>query len=306
LTYTKEAFQTEAKAVLGEYNKNFANPFFQIEEKLRETAFDKSTYKHSAMGFLKDIQDMPNQFDYSLQFFDRFYRPENCIIVITGDFNPQEALAQIKKYYSPWKRGSHQTVNPPDPSQTAERSAKIDYPGNTLPVIAIAHKAPAYNPADREYAALSLLGPLAFGETSELYQQLVLKEQLVDLLGPDFEDHRDPFLFTVVARLKKAEDLPKVQAAILGTLENLKKTPVSAKRLTDLKSNIKYSFLLSLNTSKAVASRLAPYIALRQDIASIDTLFKSFDSVTAEDIQQVANKYFVAEKRTVVTLTGGK
>lgn len=306
LKYSKEAFQTEAKAVLGEYNKNFANPFFQTEEKLRDTAFDKSTYKHSAMGFIKDIQDMPNQYDYSLQFFNRFYRPENCIILITGSFNPAEAVAMVKKYYSGWKRGDYRTTNFPEPAQTAERAAKIDYPGDALPIVAVAYKTPAYDPASREYAALWLLGPLAFGETSAVFQQLVLKEQLVDLIAPDFEPHRDPYLFSVYARLKNAQDLPKVQAAIQQTFETMKTEPVDDKRLTDLKSNIKYGFLLSLDTSKSTGSQLSPYISLTRDIASLDTLFKTFDSITAEDIQTVARKYFSPENETLVTLTGGK
>lgn len=306
LKYPKAAFQTEAKAVLGEYNKNFANPFFQTAQKLRETAFDKSTYKHTAMGFIKDIEDMPNQYDYSLQFFDRFYRPENCTILITGEFNPQEAVALVKKYYSGWKRGDYKTVNPVDPPQTAERTAKIDYSGDTLPILAMGYKATAYNPSDREFAALWLMGPLAFGETSELYQQLVLKDQTVDLLAPDFDPHRDPCLFGIYARLKKADDLPKVQQSIEAALEKMKTTPVSEKRLADLKSNIKYGFLLSLDTSKNTAFQVAPYINLSGDIASLDVLFKTFDSITADDVRNIAQKYFAPEKRTVVTLTGGK
>jgi zinc protease len=55
--------------VLGEYNKNSASPTSKLFEVLRDTAFDKHTYKHTTMGFLDDIKDMPNQFEYSKQFF---------------------------------------------------------------------------------------------------------------------------------------------------------------------------------------------------------------------------------------------
>ncbi|MBC7930919.1 MAG: insulinase family protein, partial [Rubrivivax sp.] len=76
LKYTPEQFKTEAKAVKGEYDKNSANPFSKMHEVMRETAFKKHTYSHTTMGYLKDIDDMPNQYDYSKQFFSRFYRPE--------------------------------------------------------------------------------------------------------------------------------------------------------------------------------------------------------------------------------------
>src|SRR5689334_22105715 len=67
LKYSLEAFKTETGAVLGEYNKNSASPDQKLEEVLTDTAFDRHTYKHTTMGFLKDVQDMPNQFDYSLK-----------------------------------------------------------------------------------------------------------------------------------------------------------------------------------------------------------------------------------------------
>src|SRR5215471_11558338 len=69
-------FRTESLAVLGEYNENSASPFSKLNEVLYDTAFERHTYKHTAMGFLRDIQDMPNQYEYSLRFFDRYYRPE--------------------------------------------------------------------------------------------------------------------------------------------------------------------------------------------------------------------------------------
>src|SRR5512147_731951 len=68
LDYTQQQFKTESLAVLGEDNKNSADPTEKLEEVLRDTAFTKHTYKHTTMGFLKDVQDMPNQFEYSKLF----------------------------------------------------------------------------------------------------------------------------------------------------------------------------------------------------------------------------------------------
>ncbi len=77
LTYGERPFKTEARAVLGEYNKNSANPVQQADRgAARRTPSPTHTYKHTTMGFLKDIEDMPNQFEYSKVFFDRWYRPE--------------------------------------------------------------------------------------------------------------------------------------------------------------------------------------------------------------------------------------
>ena len=97
LDYSRDVFRTETLAVLGEYNKNSASPTQKLYEVLRDTAFDKHTYKHTTMGFLKDIEDMPNQFDYSRLFFDRYYRPEYTTIILAGDVDPASVLPLVEK-----------------------------------------------------------------------------------------------------------------------------------------------------------------------------------------------------------------
>ncbi len=71
--------------MLGEYNKSASSPFLSLNETMQDTAYTTHTYKHTTIGFLADIKDMPNQYAYSKTFFDRWYRPENCTIVVAGD-----------------------------------------------------------------------------------------------------------------------------------------------------------------------------------------------------------------------------
>src|SRR6478672_9788119 len=97
LKYPPEILKTESLAVLGEYNKNRANTMSKLDEAVRETAFERHTYRHSAMGFLQDVQAMPQQYDYSLQFFDRYYRPEYTTIIVAGDMEPAKIRAMVDK-----------------------------------------------------------------------------------------------------------------------------------------------------------------------------------------------------------------
>ncbi|MCR4416040.1 MAG: insulinase family protein, partial [Thermoguttaceae bacterium] len=105
LHYEQPAFQTEAGAVYGEYRKSVTQPFFLLEERLKDLAYDVHTYKHTTMGFEADVKAMPGAYEYSLAFFDRFYRPENVVLLIVGDVEPQPVLELVRKYYGPWKRG---------------------------------------------------------------------------------------------------------------------------------------------------------------------------------------------------------
>ncbi len=183
LKYAEPEFKTESLAVLGEYNKNSSSPYSKLNEVLSDTAFDQSTYKHTTMGFLKDIQDMPNQYDYSLKFFDRYYRPEYTTIVIVGDVKPKDVRDLVTKYWGDWKKGSYHADIPKEPEQKEARTAHIDWPSPTLPIITVAYKAPAYDDSTRETAALDALAYLAFSDSSDLYQKLVVKEQKVDALA---------------------------------------------------------------------------------------------------------------------------
>ncbi len=117
LKYTPEIFKTETGAVLGEYNKNSSDPEEKLDEVLHDTAFDRHTYKHTTMGFLKDVQDMPNQYDYSLKFFDRYYRPEYTTIVVAGDVDPKKVRALVDQSWGDWKRGSYHPDIPVEPAQ---------------------------------------------------------------------------------------------------------------------------------------------------------------------------------------------
>src|SRR5206468_3705736 len=194
------------------------------------------------MGFLKDIQDMPNQYDYSLQFYNRFYRPEHSTITLVGDVTHDHALALTKKYFGEWKSGNYRPDIPLEPAQKESRQASVAWAAPTLPWIAVAFKGPAYSDEKKDKAALDLLSPMAFGSNSDLYQRLVLKEQKVDELEVAFGNHPDPELFTIWARIKDPKDIDYVRYQILATFERFTKETVDPGRLEATRSRIRYSF----------------------------------------------------------------
>src|ERR1017187_8141681 len=132
LSYSESAFRTEARAVLGEYNKNSANPIQKLFEVQRENAFHVHTYKHTTMGFLKDIEDMPNQFEYSKTFFQRWYRPEHTTVIVAGDVKPEAVFGLVAKYWGGWKRGTHSVTVPPEPPARGPVYANVPWPSDTL------------------------------------------------------------------------------------------------------------------------------------------------------------------------------
>ena len=297
-----DLFKTETRAVLGEYNKNASSPVRKIYEALRETAFKSHTYQHTTMGFLRDVENMPNMYEYSLEFFKRYYRPEYVTIIVAGDVKHDGVMQLVNKYWAGWKRGNYTPEIPNEPEQTAALSTQVDWPTPTLPWVAVSFKGPAYSDTQKDKPALDLISSLGFSQTSELYQKLVIKEQKVDTIFADFEDHRDPYLLTVVARVKDPKDIEYVKGELIKAFDSYKTAAPAKEKLDAVKSNLKYSFALSLDNSEAIANNLAPYISLRRTPETLNKLYDLYASITPQDIQQMARKYFVETKRTTVVL----
>jgi zinc protease len=303
LKYSEPEFRTEALAVLGEYNKNSSNPSSKLNEVVRDTAYDRHTYKHTTMGFLKDIQDMPNQYEYSLKFFDRFYRPEYTTIVVVGDVKAKDVRALVDKSWGQWKKGDYKADIPVEPPQDKPRTGNVDWQGAALPMISVAFKAPAYTDNAKDTAALDALASLALSPTSELYQKLVIQEQKVDMLGAGAPSRVDPALFNILSRVKRQSDVEYVRDQILETVKSFQEKPVEKARLEAVKKRLRYSLALSLDSSDAIAGVLASYIALRRTPETLNHLYDQYAALTPEDVQKAAAKYLVENSRTIVTLT---
>ncbi len=304
LNYKKDQFMTESGAVYGEYRKSVTNPFSVLFEKFQDMAFDKHTYKHTTIGFEADIKDMPNQYEYSLSFYKRYYRPENCVLVITGDFDPAKTKTMIEKYYSSWKPGYVAPKIEAEPKQTAPREAKVKYDGKTLPVVAIGYKYDAFDVNNKDFMAMLPFADLAFGENSDIYNKLVLEEQKVQFISAGAQTRRDPFPFMIYSRVKSESDVEYVISEIEKTIEKFKKEPVDVSKLDALKKRMKYQFLMGLDSPEAIASALPVFITLTGDINVIDEYFSALMALTPEDIQAAVNRYFVKESRNQVILTG--
>jgi zinc protease len=303
LKYSEEAFKTEAGAILGEYNKNFSSPFQTIFEKLHDAAYDRHTYKHTTMGFLKDILAMPNQYQYSLTFFDRWYRPEHCAIIVVGDISHERLVGLVKKYYGGWKKGTYSLDVPLDAPQTVEKFVEVPWEAETLPILAIGYHGPAFSDSKIDMPAIDLLSQVLFSQSSDLFRKLVIEDQTVEFVQGGQQDSRDPGLFTIFTRIKDPRNIGKVRDDIYAAIEKAKTTPVSADRLGDIKSFLRYSYAMGLDNADAIARSISHYVQLTGDPHTVNRVYELYDRVSPEDIMMVANKYFTPQNRSVVLLT---
>jgi zinc protease len=303
LMYSKEQFEKEAGAVLGEYNKSAANPFNGLFEKLHDAAYDVHPYKHMVIGFLEDIQAMPAMYDYSREFFRRFYRPEYTTLLVVGDYDWDELSRLVERHYADWARGGYQAEIPAEPPQTSPREARVEWPAPTLPLLAIAYRAPRFSAEAIDMPGLDVLSQVHFGETSPIFQSLVIEKGWVDFISAGATDQADPPLYTILTRLREPEKLEEVRKALLDEVDRIAKDPADEKDLEATKGHMKYDFLLRMDTADAVASTMAHYLSLTNDPKTVNRVHGLYDRVSPADLLSLARKYLRPENRTIVTLT---
>jgi zinc protease len=306
LQYEDAKFQKEARAVLGEYNKNASNPIEKMVEVLYDNAFTAHTYKHTTMGFLKDIENMPKELTYSRQFFERYYRPENVIILVVGDADPEKVFRLVEKHYGGWQPGTTHPAVPLEPPQKQEKRAALTWKAATLPLFLEGYHTPAFSTTNVNVPTLDVLSELLFAERAPLYKRLVIKEQKVETLAGSNDPHVDPNLFTVLARIKKPADLEYVEKAIHEEMARIAREGVDEKTLAEVLSHVKYSFAGQLSTADRTATTAASFLALTGDLESMNTYFALYDKVTSADVKRVAAAIFTPANRTVVTMKAEK
>jgi zinc protease len=302
LKYDEPAFQKEARAVLGEYNKSASSPFLLLNEAMQDTAYTTHTYKHTTIGFLADVKDMPNQYAYSKTFFDRWYRPENCTIVVAGDVDHDRLVGLVRKEYGDWPRGKASVTIPAEPVQTQLRSKELSWPSPTLPILYLGFHIPAADPDNPDTAALGVLAQALFGETSPLYRALVLEEQKVVRLMAEAEAKRDPGLFSILAMVRAPGDVAGVRKRIESALAEAAGTPIDAARLAAIKDHLRYEFAGSLDSADAVALAVGQAIATTGRPDAMNELYAAYERLRPEDLQRVAARYFAPTNETAVTL----
>ncbi|HEX7507251.1 MAG TPA: pitrilysin family protein [Polyangia bacterium] len=306
LEYAESEFQKEARAVLGEYNKGASDPMQPMVEALYDHAFQTHTYKHTTIGFLRDIEDMPNQFAYSRQFFDRYYRPDNTILLVVGDVTADQVMPLIEQHYGAWNAGPARPPIPTEPPQTGEQRTSVPWKGASLPMLLIGFHAPAFSAANIDSVSLEVLAELVFAERSPLFRRLVLEEQKVEHLGGSSERHVDPNLFTILARVKQGKDVSYVESAIYDEIARIAAQGTDEKTLAEVVSRTRYAFASLLSTADKVALVGAEFLALTGQLTTIDGAFTLLSQVTVADVKRVAAKYFTPQNRTVVVLEPGE
>jgi zinc protease len=303
LSYSEPVFQTETRAVLGEYNKNSANPVIAMWEVLSEAAFTRHTYGHTTLGYLRDIEAMPGYYQYSRDFFRRFYTPDNCTVIVAGDVDRASVVRLVTEHFGAWQGRRAQPEIQPEPEQTAPRRRDLAWSGASPPRILVGYRVAPFGFASADSVALEVAHALVFSESSALYQQWVVREQrLLSLESWKGELHRDGGLFVVDARLAQNTNPDDVERAVQQSLDEVAQGRIDPARFRSVVSNLRYAMPMSAQTPSAAAEMVARYMAVSGEVDGYDRMYRALSTVTPEDVARVARTMLTVNRRTTITL----
>jgi len=306
LEYAEEPFKTEAAAVLGEYHKNAANPALRIEEAVLGAAFTRHPYRHTTLGFVEDIRAMPTRYEYSRQFFKRWYTPDNCVVIVVGDVDDAKLMKTIEAQYGPWQGRAAKVTIPVEPPLKGPAVAKVQWTSPTLPRTGLYFRTPASTLSSSDGAVMTVLAQYLAGQTSPLFKSLVLEQQLVERLGPSFQDHRDPALFGLEARLKNEGARAEVDRAMNDAVTALVKGAVDERRLSDIRDHLRFELLMQFESPADVALALAWATGVLGSPDALERQQQQLAAVTGKALVAFAKKHLIDANRVTLEFTVSK
>lgn len=271
----------------------------QMREELSALAFKAHPYQWPVIGWMSDLEKIDR--NDCVEYFKTYYAPNNAILIVAGDFNSKKALELIHKYYDDIPaQEPPQPVRTVEPEQLGERRADVKKKAE-LAEIMIGYHAPPVSSEDI-YALDVLAEILTGGNSSRLHRKLVRELELAIYVYGYFSWRVDPGLFVFGVKMKPGHDTVEGEEAIYEALETIAEKGVTDAELEKAKNILEADFVKSMQTVNGKAGKIGRYEILFGDYNEILNVLERYRAVTSDDVKKVAGKYFVPEKRNVVTL----
>ncbi len=290
LAFSEKSLEVQRNVVIEEFKQRYLNqPYGDVWLLLRPMAYKVHPYRWDTIG--KEIAHIENaQMQDVKNFFQRFYCPNNAIMVVAGNVELEEVKALAEKYFAPIPKGPDNKRNlPVEPAQQEARSLSVE---RDVPVDAIYKAYHMCSRYDKEYYAVDLISDvLSRGNSSRLYNVLVKDKQLFSDIHAYVMGDFDKGLFVISGKLVAGVDMKTAEAAIAVELNKIKTEPVSADELTKVKNKMESSHtfgevdVLNKATNLAISELLG-------DANFINKEVEKYLAVTQNEMMAQANLIF--------------
>jgi len=294
-------FYTERDVVMEERRRSYdTEPEGELWENFLATAFVAHPFGQPTIGWMSDIENLSR--NKAETFLHKYYAPNNAIVAVVGDIDPQRIITLVEKYFGVIAPGT--PVGPVAVEEPRQRGEKrIEILADAEPQLMIGFHKPTLPAAD-DYVFDVIDMLLADGRTSRLYKKMVVEKQLVtEVSSFTAPGSRYPNLFIIAATPRAPHTVQEVESAIYEELERLKKEPVTERELQQILNKLEFEESRQMLSNGGLARNLTEYEATAGTWRYLIEHRQRVAAVTPADVARVAQKYLVRENRTIGVIT---
>jgi zinc protease len=297
-------FISERDVVKEEFNTSvLAPPYGRLFYAVDKDSFTVHPYHRPTIGSKEELDAAT--LENVRAFHETFYRPDNAVLIVVGDFDEKQLDGWVDKYFGKIAKpaGAIPRVTVKEPERTAEKRFNETGPNVPLPAVAITYAAPPISSPDADVLRIAE-AVLGGGESSRLYQSLVYRQQIAAEALANANLREQPGYFAIGAILaggKKPED---AERALLAELKRMQDEPVTKAELEKAVNQLVANQLRERETNSGKAFAIGNAVVLMGDASRVNTDIDHLQAVTVADIQRVMKKYFSDTNRVVITYQG--
>ncbi len=300
LDVSEANFKSERAVVQEEYRlRVLANPYGLFHESIAPRSYAVHPYRQGVIGNIGELDAA--SLDDVRAFHRTYYRPDNAVLIVTGDFDQKELDGWIDKYFSGIARPSAPIprVTAVEPQRASDARYKETGPNVPLPAVAMTWLGPSARSPDA--AALRVAAAiLGNGESSRMNQALVYRGQIAQKASFGADLNVDAGLLIAYAIAAKGVSPDALAKALRAEIERLAKTPVPAAELAKVKIQLLTQALDERQTPLGKGNALGDAITYRGDARYVNQDLDELMAVTAADVQRVLRKYLIDAKQVTI------
>lgn len=285
LSFDPQELEVQRKVVIEEFKQRYLEqPYGDTWMLLREMAYKEHPYRwmtigkeiaHIEQATLEDVRD----------FFFRFYRPNNAVLVVAGNVTLQQVQGLAEKWFGAIPAGEpYVRALPQEPAQTEARFQQVEADVPVSALNKVWHMGGRNHPL--YYACDALSDILSRGKSSVLYQQLVRERKLFSNISAHLVGSTEPGLFCISGRLQEGVTLEEADAALCELLEQIRQQGVQEEELQKVKNQLAYNMAAGKAELLPRAMALA-YGALLGDPGMVNTEMEKVTAVTTAHVMEV-------------------
>lgn len=297
-----QAFDSEKKIIIEEYQMRVGNDRnTQLYTMANASFFANHPYRIPIIGWWEELEKITRE--DALNFHQKYYGPNNAILVIAGDIDFETAKNLAEKYYgSIPARLTIERTRTREPKHFDETIRVELRHQNVASQLQAIYDAPNYRTGDpKDVLALLVFEKiLGHDSTGKLYQELVMHQKIASYAEASFNpNYYDPYSFVIIAAPKSFYDYKELEYAIRVTLKKIINDDINDAQIENAKKNILYEMDEHFSSLSKITDFVIKGVANGRNLKDIMNFHDNFMQITTADVQAVAQKYFKNPPRMI-------